>query len=126
MRTALHTIAERKISQAIQEGKLHQPHWKNRPLPEDDMREVPPELRMAYRMLKNSGHVPEEVALKKEIQRIEDLLVDCPDEKTRVQQMKKLYFLKFKLDCRLQRPLRVDAESPYYDRVVAKITVSEK
>ena len=59
----IQAIAERKIQQAITEGTLPDlSHWKNKPLPPDDMAGVPADLRMAYRLLKNAGYVPEEVA----------------------------------------------------------------
>ena len=68
MFTVLHKIAERKIEQAIAEGKVPDlSHWKNKPLPEDTMHNVPADLRLAYRMLKNAGYIPEELALRKEI-----------------------------------------------------------
>lgn len=53
MLTALHKIAERKIEQAIAEGKVPDlSHWKNKRLPEDDtMQNVPADLRLAYKML---------------------------------------------------------------------------
>ncbi|HDK43827.1 MAG TPA: DUF1992 domain-containing protein [Desulfobacteraceae bacterium] len=42
MLTALNLIAERKIRQAIEEGTMADlGHWKNKPLPEDDMGHVP-------------------------------------------------------------------------------------
>ena len=120
--TALNWIAERKIEQAIRDGDLPDlSHWKNRPMPPDDMDHVPPELRMAYRILKNSGYIPEEVALRKEIVVTEDLLANCDDERTRYKQIKKLNYLRFKLECRLGRKLQVDAESPYYSRVVDRM-----
>jgi len=120
----LAVVAERKIRQALEEGwGKNLAHWKNRPLPPDDMQGVPPELRMAYRVLKNSGFVPEEVALQKEIASLEEMLATCDDERLKVKQLKKLEYLKFKLDCRLKRPLRLDEESPYYEKVVDRLQV---
>ena len=65
------------------------------------MSNVPADLRMAYKILKNAGYVPEEVALQKEIARTEDLLAHCQDEKEKPKQLKKLSFLQFKLECRM-------------------------
>lgn len=122
MLTSLHFLAERKIQEAIKEGRLADlSHWKNKPLPEDDMASVPADLRMAYRMLKNAGYVPEEVALQKEIVRTEDLLHHCTDEQEKYAQLKKLNFLKFKLELRMGKKLQLDDESPYFDRVVNKL-----
>src|SRR5665647_3931894 len=80
MLSILQTIAERKIQQAMQEGTLLDlSHWKDKPLPPDDMAGVPDDLRMAYRLLKNAGYVPEEIAIQKEIIRTEQLLATCTD-----------------------------------------------
>lgn len=124
MITALHIIAERKIEEYILNKRGPDlSHWQNKPLPKDDMSHVPPDLRMAYKLLKNAGYVPEEVALQKEIIRTEDLLAQCTDEKEKVKQLKKLSFLQFKLECRTGRSLKLESESPYFSKVVDKVPV---
>ncbi len=122
MWTALHKIAERKIEQAIAEGQGPDlSHWKNKPLPEDSMHNVPADLRLAYRMLKNAGYIPEELALRKEIMQTEELLAAATDEKDKYNQLKKLNFLKFKLECRQGRSLWIDDDSPYFSKVVDRV-----
>lgn len=124
MLTALHIIAERRIEEFFQkDGGPDLSHWKNKPLPVEDMNNVPADLRMAYRILKNAGYVPEEIALRKEIKRTEDLLIHCRDEKEKLKQMKKLGFLQFKLECRMGKTLRLENDSPYYERVVDRMSV---
>ncbi len=123
MLTALHKIAEQKIEQAIAEGRGPDlSHWKNKPLPEDDMKNVPADLRIAYKMLKNSGYIPEELALHKKIVRTEELLARATDEQEKYKQLKKLNYLKFKLESRSGRPLSINDESPYYGKIVDKVT----
>ena len=127
MLTALHIIAERKIEEFFRkDGGPDLSHWKNKPLPVEDLSNVPPDLRMAYKVLKNAGYVPEEVALQKEITRTEDLLAHCRDETEKLKQLKKLNFLLFKLECRMGRTLRLESDSTYFDRVVDKVTVLSK
>ncbi len=122
MLTALHKIAERKIEQALAEGNGPDlSHWKNKPLPEDNMQNVPADLRLAYRMLKNAGYIPEELALRKEIVQTEELLAAATEEKDKYNQLKRLNFLKFKLHCRQGRPLRINDDSPYYSKVVDRV-----
>ncbi len=119
MLIAIQRIAEQRIQQAMEEGTFKDlSHWKNKPLPRDEMEHVPADLRMGYRILKNAGYVPEEVALRKEIARTEDLLSHCCDEQQKYSQLKKLNLLRHKLECRMGRPLRLGEDSDYYPRVV--------
>ncbi len=90
------------------------------------MSNVPSDLRMAYKILKNAGYVPPEVELQKEIKRTEDLLMHCRDEKEKLKQMKKLHYLQFKLECRTGRRLNVGSDSAYYSKVVDKIEVRSR
>ena len=64
---ALQQIAEQRIAKAIEDGTLKIAGWKNKPLPLDDDAFVPDDLKMAYKILKNSGYVPTEVETGKEI-----------------------------------------------------------
>ncbi|MBT8355416.1 MAG: DUF1992 domain-containing protein, partial [Desulfofustis sp.] len=76
---ALQKIAEQRIAKAIEDGTLKTEGWKNRPLPLDDDAFVPDDLKMAYKILKNSGYVPPEIETRKEIQKLEDLIVKTED-----------------------------------------------
>ena len=76
-------IAERKIEQAIANGEFDNLPNKGKPLDLDDMSMVPEELRMAYKILKNAGIVPEELELQKSIVTLTDLLNSCADEEER-------------------------------------------
>jgi len=127
MLSIIQQIAERKIQQAMEEGTLPDlSHWKNKPLPQEDLSHVPADLRMAYRLLKNAGYVPEEVALQKEITRMEQLLGTCTDEKEKVRQLKKISCLKTKLECRMGRSIELGEEGPYYERVVDRLATPKK
>ena len=123
MFTALHKIAERKIERAIAEGNVPDlTHWKNKRLPEDNtLKNVPPDLRLAYKMLQNSGYIPEELALRKEIHCTEELLETATNEKEKYKQLKKLNYLKFKLGSKRGTPLRIDEESSYFCTIVERV-----
>ena len=127
MLSIIQTIAERKIQQAMAEGTLADlSHWKDKPLPADDMASVPADLRMAYRLLKNAGYVPEEVALQQEITSLEQALANCSEEREKVRQLKRISFLKTKLECRTGRALDLGEEGPYYLRVVDRLSTPQK
>ena len=123
----IQAIAERKIQQAITEGTLPDlSHWKNKPLPPDDLAGVPADLRMAYRLLKNAGYVPEEVALHQEIARIEDVLPHCADEREKIRQLRRISCLKTRLEGRLGRSLQLGEDGEYYSRVVERLSTPRK
>ncbi len=70
-------LAEQKIEEAIARGDFDNLSGAGKPLDlEDDLPGVAPALRMAYRILKNSGYVPEEVRLRREISDIQKLLAE--------------------------------------------------
>lgn len=122
MFSILQTIAERKIQQAMAEGNMPDlSHWQNKPLPPDDMVDVPPDLRMAYRLLKNAGYVPEEICLQKEIRQIERLLTGDLDEKEKIRQLKRISVLQTKLEQRGGRSLQLGEDGPYYNQVIERL-----
>ena len=123
---ALARIAEQKILQAMQEGDLNSEKWKNKPLPLDDDRFVPDDLKMAYKILKNSGYLPPEIEAKKEINKLEDLIACTEDEHVRLKQMKKLNVLMMKLEARRSSHANIAAQDDYYRKVVERITLNSR
>ena len=49
---SLSLIAEQKIAKVMQERDFNLPNWKNKPLPLDDDRFVPDDLKIAEKILK--------------------------------------------------------------------------
>ncbi len=119
-------IAEQKIAQAMQERDLNSPKWKNKPLPLDDDRFVPDDLKMAYKILKNSGYLPPEIEERKEVKRLEDLIACTEDEHERLKQMKKLNVLLMKIDAQRSSPVNIAGQNDYYQKVVERITLHSK
>ena len=118
---ALQQIAEQRIAKAIEDGTLKVDGWKNKPLPLDDDASVPDDLKMAYKILKNSGYVPPEVETRKEIQKLEDLILKTEDSHQRVKQMKKLDLLMRKIDGQRTRPASIEHDDAYFRKIVEKI-----
>lgn len=125
MLEAIRLIAERKICEAIEEGRLHMEGWRNKPLPMTNDHLVPEELRMAHKILKNAGYLPPEIETKKEIQQIEDLLATCEDECTRVKQIKKLNYLVLKLNAMRGDAVSIESQEDYYRKIVERISIKK-
>lgn len=126
MISALTQIAERRIAQAIEDGTLNTDNWRNRPLPLDDDSFVPADLKMAYKILKNSGYLPPEVETRKEVQKLEDLIARTEDCHERVRQMKKLNVLMMKIDAQRNRPSSIERDDVYYRKLVERIRTADQ
>lgn len=117
-------IAEQRISKAIDDGTLDFSRWKDKPLPKDEDSSVPPELRMAYKVLKNAGYLPPELEDKKEVKRLEDLINRTNDEHVRVKQMRKLSVLLAKIEARRGRPVNIELQDDYHARIVESVSLN--
>lgn len=107
----------------MEEGDLNSSQWKNKPLPLEDDHLVPEDLKIAYKMLKNSGYLPPEVEDRKEIKRIEDLIASTEDEHERLRQMKKLNVLLMKVEQKRAFSSNIASQDDYYRKVVERISV---
>lgn len=67
-------LVEQHIRTAQEKGELSNLPGEGAPLQLDDDSAVPPELRSAYRLLKNAGFLPPELAMRREALEINDLL----------------------------------------------------
>ena len=76
----LDALAERRISAAIGDGAFDELEGSGRPLLLDDDSAVPEPMRVAYRILRNSGYLPPEQVTRKEISQVETLLLQVEDE----------------------------------------------
>jgi hypothetical protein len=120
-------LAEKRIEEAMQKGDLDQLPGSGQPLALDDDVHVAPELRMAYKVLKNAGYIPEEVAEIKEINSTVELLEHCTDERVRHRQMQKLNLLLTKVQMKRNSPVNLELYNEYYRRAVEKVSLhSEK
>jgi len=90
-------LVEQRIKQAQQEGTFDNLEGRGKPLKFEDQN-VPEELRLAHKILKNAGFLPPEVALRKKINQVEQLLgqTECDSpERSKIQ--RKLNYLLTKL-----------------------------
>ena len=119
-------IAEEHIRKAQKEGKFDDLDGMGFPLKPDEAANLPPELRMAYRILKSSGHLPAEILEEKEITCAIDLLEHMEDEQERYRQVQKLNVMIMQMNERRRRPVTLDASSDYYRRIVEKVRIAEE
>jgi hypothetical protein len=118
-------LAEERIREAIARGELEDLPGKGEPLSLEDDSHLDPELRLAYKVLKNAGYTPPELDLRRDICQAEDLLVGAPDEKTRYQALKRLNYLTMKLGTLRPSSALLD-EHRYAERVVDRLIKPDK
>ncbi|HFC47012.1 MAG TPA: DUF1992 domain-containing protein, partial [Dissulfuribacter thermophilus] len=109
-----HKIAEQRIREAMEKGAFDNLEGKGKPLVFEDDSFVPPDLRMAYKILKNAGFLPPELQAEKEIKNAEDLLEAMSDERERYRQAKKLNVLIMKANMLRKRPINLERHQVYY------------
>lgn len=74
MMSLIDDLAERQIQKALEEGVFNNLSGMGKPLVIGDNSHIPAELRMAYKILKNSGYIPIELAQRKQALALMDLL----------------------------------------------------
>ena len=94
----LDALAEARIREAMVQGAFDDLPGTGRPLTLDDDALVAPELRAAYRVLKNSGFVPPEVEARREIAGVHALLAILDDEAARRRALSRLALLQTRLE----------------------------
>jgi hypothetical protein len=114
-------VAEERIAKAMEKGEFDDLPGKGKPLELEDDSRVPEDLRLAYKVLKNAGMSPPEVEGRKEIMRMEDLLANAPDEKTRYQAIRRINYLALKIGEVRPHSAMLD-EHEYSTRVLDRLT----
>ncbi|PIQ26071.1 DUF1992 domain-containing protein [bacterium (Candidatus Blackallbacteria) CG17_big_fil_post_rev_8_21_14_2_50_48_46] len=71
-------IVEQKIQEALRRGEFENLPGAGQPLNLEEDSDVPPESRMAYKILKNAGVLPEELQLRKDLKALEALVREIP------------------------------------------------
>jgi hypothetical protein len=113
-------IVEQRIRKAQQDGKFDQLPGEGRPLQLEDDSGVPEDLRLAYKILRNADCLPPELAEKKEIRRMEDMLARVPDEEEKYRLIKKINYKIMKLNIVRKRSPLLEERQLYYRKVVEK------
>lgn len=123
--SALAMIAENRIREAVDRGDFDNLPGQGQALRIEDLSHVPEELRMAYKILKNSNYLPPELERRREIGKLADLMDACPCEKEKVRHMRKLRFLLQKLDME-KSSFSPAWDDEYYTKILARLEASER
>jgi len=118
-------IAEERIREALERGELDNLPGAGQPQRFEDDGNLPPELRIAYKVLKNAGFTPPELDLRQQIFQAEELLDQAPDEKSRYQALKRLNFLSMKLSALRPQSALLD-EHRYASRVLERLDKKQR
>lgn len=118
-------IAEERIRAAQENGAFDNLPGRGKPLDLDDDAHVPPELRMAWRVLKNAGCLPPELEAEREINTAIELLSAMTDEGERYRQMQRLNLMITRLNETRRRPVQLEAQQLYYDKIVARVPLNK-
>jgi hypothetical protein len=121
-----HIIAERKIQEALKNGEFDDLPGKGKPLHLEDDSQIPEELRLAYKILKNADCLPPELELKKDIVRLEEMLKSIEDVEEKYKQMKRLNFMIMKLNLIRKVALPFEENEVYYEKVVERMAQKGK
>ena len=118
---AFEIVAEERIREAMERGEFDNLPGAGRPLALDDDSMIPPELRVAYKILKNAGCLPAEVELRKEIVTLRDLLRAVTDEDERRVGIRALNDKLLRLSLISGRTVDLDGFPEYGDRIIRRL-----
>lgn len=114
-------IVEQRILEAQQRGEFDNLPGHGKPLHLEDDSNVPEDLRVAYKILKNADCLPAEIQERKEISQMEDLLTSMKDEKERYKLIKKINFRIMKLNITGRKSPLLEEEQIYYRKLIDRI-----
>ena len=121
MLTGFEKIVEERIRQAQKKGEFDNLPGSGKPLKFEDDSYIMGELRLAYKILKNADCIPPEIELKKEINRMEDLLFKMDDTAEKYRAIKKLNFLIMKLNSLRNTSITYEIPQRYMSDVIERI-----
>ena len=105
-------IVEERIRAAQRRGEFENLEGNGKPLRLNDESNIPEDLRLAYKVLRNAEMMPPEIELRKEILRTEDLLEQMPDTAEKYRLLNKLNFMITRLN--VTRNGRIDFDIPQH------------
>ncbi|MCR9247345.1 MAG: DUF1992 domain-containing protein [bacterium] len=115
-------LVERRIAEAERRGEFEELPGRGRPLALPDLRELAPELRSSYILLKTHGFLPPELEGRKAWLRLEDLLAACADPAERRQLERQARRAQVRYRLLIEQRGGSVAAAEYRDRVIERLT----
>lgn len=119
---AFERLAEQRILEAIKRGEFENLPGAGEPLPADCAPLVPDAMWLSFKILKNAGCVPPEIEERKEICRLEELLVDLEEEAERVRAQTRLSLLRTRIEMNRPRGAVGLTKPRYQDGLAARLS----
>lgn len=99
-------LAEKRIREAQEDGEFEGLPGRGRPLPPDRFARLHPELRIAARVLANSGYVPEEVSLMRDLGAIRERLAAAGTAEERERLIREYTLAELRFNMAMERHRR--------------------
>ncbi|MFQ5545908.1 MAG: DnaJ family domain-containing protein [Acidiferrobacterales bacterium] len=116
-------LAEPRIQEAIGRGEFNNLPGTGKPLALDDDTLVPPELRVAYRVLKNAGYLPRDLQLRSEISDLEAFVATVDDSPSRGRAYQRLNYLRAQLQAARSNRADLRVEHAYYRQLLNRFDI---
>ncbi len=126
MMTGFEKIVEERIRRAFEEGEFDNLEGTGEPLALEDDSNVPEDLRLAFKILKNAECLPPEVELRKDIERTEDLIAAMPETVEKYRALNKLNFLILKLNAMRRTSIGNEVPQLYVSRAVEQFSKRQR
>jgi len=118
---AIARIAEERIQRAISASKFDNLRNAGKPLVFEDETWIPEDLRLAYRILKNSGVAPPELELRGEIVSLRELINALDDDRERLRKIRELNYKLMCLGEMRKRPVYLEDFLQYEAKAIEKL-----
>jgi hypothetical protein len=101
----------------MENGEFDNLQQKGKPVHLEDDTWIPEDIRVAYRILKNSGYIPPELELRNEIMNLQELMRTIDDDEERLKKIRSLNFKLLQLNELRERPFTLKNVPHYEDKL---------
>ncbi|MGD0883998.1 MAG: DnaJ family domain-containing protein [Thermodesulfovibrionales bacterium] len=101
-------IADERIREAMERGELDNLRGAGKHLTFEDETWMAEDLRLAYRILRNSGYIPAEIETRKDILSLKDLIGTIDDDREKLKKLREINLLSLKLNMARKRPFNLE------------------